>query len=318
MKILKRILLWSLIVGAASFLLAIITKSDAFLYIFIACSVVFLIAITVSLFGAESIEGSEARSTYDAMVRTRLQSGYDTSAEIACSGKWHAVPSKDRNRLLFVKTDAQGFQEYEIKDFGLTHSVYDGNGMVAIDGRRKKLLLYNFDDLKPEYKVVRYSDLLSVSIVTDGVMVSEKSTARALGGALVGGALLGEAGAVVGGLSGSATHGQKIGRVAVKFLLRDVATPTFEILFLNMMPVKPSAPDYYKVERALKKAQEIKDMTSVVIDEVDRTERAGLGTPPSPQPSVSVADELTKLAGLKEQGILSEAEFAAQKTKLLS
>lgn len=34
--------------------------------------------------------------------------------------------------------------------------------------------------------------------------------------------------------------------------------------------------------------------------------------------SASVADELTKLAKLKESGILSEEEFNAQKSKLLN
>jgi hypothetical protein len=35
-------------------------------------------------------------------------------------------------------------------------------------------------------------------------------------------------------------------------------------------------------------------------------------------PQVSVADELAKLAQLKEAGVLTEEEFAAQKAKLLS
>lgn len=34
--------------------------------------------------------------------------------------------------------------------------------------------------------------------------------------------------------------------------------------------------------------------------------------------SASSADELTKLAGLRDQGVISDAEFAAQKAKLLA
>lgn len=41
-------------------------------------------------------------------------------------------------------------------------------------------------------------------------------------------------------------------------------------------------------------------------------------TPASPTPAVSIADELAKLAGLREKGLLTEAEFAAQKAKLLA
>jgi hypothetical protein len=44
-----------------------------------------------------------------------------------------------------------------------------------------------------------------------------------------------------------------------------------------------------------------------------------LGAPslPAPAASTSVADELAKLAGLRDQGILTEDEFSAQKAKLL-
>lgn len=43
-------------------------------------------------------------------------------------------------------------------------------------------------------------------------------------------------------------------------------------------------------------------------------------TPPSPAPgpAASVADELAKLAALKESGVLTADEFAAQKAKLLA
>ena len=34
--------------------------------------------------------------------------------------------------------------------------------------------------------------------------------------------------------------------------------------------------------------------------------------------STSSADELTKLVGLRDQGVITDAEFAAQKTKLLT
>lgn len=45
---------------------------------------------------------------------------------------------------------------------------------------------------------------------------------------------------------------------------------------------------------------------------------AGSAPEPSAGPAVDVADQLRKLADLKEQGFLTEEEFAAQKAKLLS
>ena len=46
-----------------------------------------------------------------------------------------------------------------------------------------------------------------------------------------------------------------------------------------------------------------------------------IGAPPRASvetPAVSVADELLKLASLRDQGILTEDEFSAQKAKLLA
>jgi uncharacterized Zn finger protein (UPF0148 family) len=47
-------------------------------------------------------------------------------------------------------------------------------------------------------------------------------------------------------------------------------------------------------------------------------ERVIVGEPPMSAASSSVADELSKLAGLMERGLLTEDEFAAQKAKLLT
>ena len=320
MKMLGQTLLWSFIVGALSCVLGFMfPMSLVFFYLFVVCAIVFLIALGIMLFGGESIENNEANKTYADFLTNNLNEEYDKSAQITCSGKWHVLPNKNKSNMLFVKTDATGFKQTVIDDFCITNSIYDGNGLVAVDDKRKKVLLYNFDNSNPQYKVINYADLLSVAIVTDGKMVSEKSTMRTIGGALVGNALMGGAGAVVGGLSGDATMGEKIGKVLVKFILRDVTTPTFEIVFLDMMPIKPSAVDYYKVEGALKKANEIKDLTSIVIDEVDRMEsHRALNISTKATTNSSIADELAKLADLKANGILTEEEFIAQKSKLLS
>ena len=45
--------------------------------------------------------------------------------------------------------------------------------------------------------------------------------------------------------------------------------------------------------------------------------QAGFGTAVPAGAPASVADELTKLARLRDQGVISEAEFQAQKARLL-
>lgn len=51
-------------------------------------------------------------------------------------------------------------------------------------------------------------------------------------------------------------------------------------------------------------------------DRIAKAMSEGRGAPPS-QPAASTADELTKLKSLHEQGVLSDAEFAEQKRRLL-
>lgn len=319
MKILNKVILWSFVAGVISCILAFLFPiSGVYFYLFVVSAIVFVISLGILFFRGESIENSEANETYADFLNNNLNEEFDKGVQIECSGKWHAIPSKNREKLLFIKTDSDGFKEFIIDNFCVSNSIYDENGLVAVDDQRKKLLLYNFDDNNPSYKVVNYKDLLSVAIITDGKLISEKSTMRTIGGALVGGALFGNAGAVVGGLSGDSTMGEKIGKVLVKFILRDISTPSFEIVFLDMMPIKPSAVDYYKVENALKKANKIKDLTAIVIDEVDRQEKQ-IQTSQSPSSEKpSMADELAKLAKLKADGILTDEEFQTQKAKLLN
>ena len=66
----------------------------------------------------------------------------------------------------------------------------------------------------------------------------------------------------------------------------------------------------------LKEVTGIKDIFSVILDIADNQKKFSKDEESVPSPG-SVADELTKLANLKAQGILSEEEFEKQKAKLL-
>lgn len=67
----------------------------------------------------------------------------------------------------------------------------------------------------------------------------------------------------------------------------------------------------------MKEATGIKDIFSIILDIVDKNIAQQKAVPIIQQSNpTSVADELTKLARLKDAGILSEEEFNAQKAKL--
>ena len=176
-------------------------------------------------------------------------------------------------------------------------------------------------------KEIAFTEIISVEILEDNTLLSSKSTSRTVGGALIGGALAGGAGMVVGGLSGDSKQKKKVSKVSVKIKIRDYSTPTlliecfnaYELTAGNYNEIKTDDTLYgsfYKVE--FKNAQKIADYISIVIDEVDREEKRPSGNASQIAMTIgSIADELSKLAELKEKGILSEDEFTDQKKKLL-
>ncbi len=173
-------------------------------------------------------------------------------------------------------------------------------------------------------KEVSFDQIISVEILEDNTILSSKSTTRTVGGALLGGALAGGAGMVVGGLSGDSKQKKKVSKVTVKIKLRDYSAPKLLIpcfVAQELTPnseIKPSDSLYgqfYKEE--LQNAQKIADYVSIIIDDVDRQEKQSQMVQTTSNKSPSVADELAKLASLKEQGILTDEEFLAQKEKIL-
>ena len=173
-------------------------------------------------------------------------------------------------------------------------------------------------------KKVPFDQIISVEILEDNTLLSSKSTTRTVGGALLGGAFAGGAGMIVGGLSGDSAQKKKVSMVSVKIRIRDYSTPSLLITCFDALKLTGHKEikttdglfgQIYKDE--LQNAQKIADYVSVIIDEVDRQDKQLHMAQPVSSSNSSIADELAKLASLKEQGILTDEEFHIQKTKLL-
>lgn len=165
-------------------------------------------------------------------------------------------------------------------------------------------------------KSINYDSILSVEFLESGQCVSQKSTTRTVGGAIVGGVISGGVGAIVGGLSGGTKERRKISAIQVKVLLRDIANP---ILLITCFEALSKPPYSDEVKLFMEPAIQIKDLLSIVIDKVDaRSKPVNISSNASqPASGISVADELAKLMVLKEQGVISESEFNSQKNKIL-
>ncbi len=168
--------------------------------------------------------------------------------------------------------------------------------------------------------VFRYSDIVSISYEENGSDIFNKS----LGGAVVGGLLFGGVGAIVGGNTAKAKQNKEVRSMSIKILLKSTSDSTIILKIYevgkdgSVIETKKDTDRMY-YEGLMKEVSGIKDIFSIIIDIVDKNIATQKSTPISPLlSSSSVADELTKLAKLKESGILSEEEFNAQKSKLLN
>jgi len=193
-----------------------------------------------------------------------------------------------------------------------------GNYMFVMDSYFKVLVIIGGNMM---HKTFNYSDIIEVSYIENGDTMFTKSTGRTVGGAIVGGVLMGGAGAVVGGLSGDTKQNKIVNNMDIKILLRSTEETTCILHFMdssNPLKTKETS-DKTLYEEFLKNANKAKDLLSVIIDDAKQSlppVAPVLSQPATPQSS-SVADELAKLAKLKADGILTEEEFQAQKAKLL-
>lgn len=193
-----------------------------------------------------------------------------------------------------------------------------GNYLFLMDDFFKVLVLVGPDC----HEIFNYSDIIQVSYEENGSQLYTKSAGRTIGGAIVGGVLMGGAGAVVGGLSGASKQNKEIRNMDIKILLRSTSRTSCVLHFKDVdrvLKTKDEA-DRKLYETYVQNANQAKDVLSVIID--DAKQASAPIAQPIPQPVVapassSVADELAKLAKLKADGILTDEEFRVQKSKLL-
>ena len=193
-----------------------------------------------------------------------------------------------------------------------------GNYLFLMDDFFKVLVLVG----PGHHEIINYSDIIEVSYEENGSQLYTKSAGRTIGGAIVGGVLMGGAGAVVGGLSGASKQNKEIENMDIKILLRSTIRTSCVLHFKDVDRVLKTKEDADRklYEKYVKNANQAKDVLSVIIDnakQVSTPTAQPIAQPVVATASSSVADELAKLAKLKADGILTDEEFQAQKSKLL-
>lgn len=146
--------------------------------------------------------------------------------------------------------------------------------LFAVDENSKKIAIVRSLLVK---KIIPFNQIYGVEISEDNTIIQQKSSLRTIGGAMIGGAIAGGAGAIVGGLSGDVTQNKKVSKVKVVIKLRDINQPTYiincfncETMTVDKSPVKPSSSQWAIYKRGLGHAQQIADTISAIIDITDR------------------------------------------------
>lgn len=153
----------------------------------------------------------------------------------------------------------------------------DAKTGIALDEKNKKIILVDKIEEHFTSRVISYSDVLSSEIVEDGESVTKTTRSSQLGGALVGGLLLGGLGAVVGGLSGSKTSGKgKVMKLELHIIVNDMRQPLHVISFLRQ-EVKRSGYGGVVYDEALNKARHWHSLFNVLLKQVENNQQTKEG-----------------------------------------
>ncbi|MFE4525636.1 SHOCT domain-containing protein [Cytobacillus firmus] len=218
------------------------------------------------------------------------------------------------------------------KDFNITQEFISPNleSYIALDENNKKVCIIenkhdNVAELsqtlsKYDYKsyVFAFKDILQSEILEDGATITKTSRGSQIGGALLGGVLAGGVGAVIGGLSGSSSSTTEVKKIQLQVIVNDRIKSFHRVTFMSAETLLPKDSVIYK--NANNKITHWHNLISHLINRVDQDDKKeiSLHKDTNEGRNPSTADELKKLAQLKNDGILTEEEFNQQKQKLLS
>ncbi|MBW8350731.1 SHOCT domain-containing protein [Bacillus sp. IITD106] len=188
----------------------------------------------------------------------------------------------------------------ELANFNPTKKI--GSFVEFDDDKKQWLILSSFLGKRNKSTVYNYSDIIDFELLEDG----ESIASGGLGRALVGGALFGGAGAVVGAVTGKKKTKGVCSSLRLKITVNDMNNPAVYINFLETNTKK----DGFVYKTMVQQAQECLSTFQLICD---RQKNSNTTIEPTP----SAADELRKFKGLLDEGIITQEEFEKKKQELL-
>ncbi|WP_150284744.1 SHOCT domain-containing protein [Rummeliibacillus sp. TYF-LIM-RU47] len=208
-----------------------------------------------------------------------------------------------------------------VKGFNATQEFYSPNleSYIGLDESNNKVCIIenkhknswelskSISKFDYESYVYSFDEIIQSEILRDGIIINKTDRGSQIGGAIIGGAIAGGVGAVIGGL-GSPTESKSItNKLELQIAVNNTEKSSYKVYFL--------AP--HDTGLTLKGDEEEKlyhwhNLLSHIINKSSDKVVSYSNN------QLSISDELKKLAELKHQGILTDAEFNQEKQRLLS
>lgn len=235
-----------------------------------------------------------------------LKDGY------VCNKCWNA---NGLNKRINYMTESRNYSTSQIRDMVKTiksaptnTSVFQTNTLISdliqLDDETQTVQIITKPGFNSAKEYLRYDQIVSFELIEDG----ETVTKGGLGGALVGGAMFGMGGAIVGSVIAPKKTKPICDSLEIRIAVKDYYTKAIFVKYIET-PTKSTSTTYKEMyDKARKAIAELQVAVSMVGEKQDKAETVG---------ETSLAGELERLQSLYEKGILSEEEFAQAKKKAL-
>lgn len=198
--------------------------------------------------------------------------------------------------------------------FLATHEGWDvyisafSKNMIAIDQNSRRLALGSPDDPRE----FNWGQLASVEIERNGETLTQTNRGSQAMGAAIGGLLLGPAGLLLGGLTGSKRSAEKVKQLSLKVIVEDQAQPVHRVVFLDAPSgIKPDSEMLKPIVEAMEKHHAL---LSNAIRSEDREREKGNSAPAIEHQSET---RIAQLWDLHQQGALTFEEYSEAKGRVL-
>lgn len=230
-----------------------------------------------------------------------------------CNDCWVRKGLKSRINYM---TESRNYTAKQIMDLVSTienaptnNSVFRTNTLIAdliqCDDTTQTVQIITKNGFNSAKEYIKYNQIVSFELIEDG----ETITKGGLGAAIVGHAMFGMGGAVVGSIIGKKKTKPICNSLQIRISVKDYYTKNIFVKYIET-PTKNTSTIYKQMLNQSRKAiSELQVAVSSVESASDEAKGGDLN---------SLADEIAKLRNLVEQGILTQEEYESAKKKLLS